>query len=132
MKLASGSRPIESISPAATTFSTHARTTEPSKTAKPPVAQGEGFRQAMAWLHTWSGLLLGWVLFAMFLTGTLAFFRPEITTWMRPEIPAPQQVLPADQAADMAQRYLTEHAPNASRWFIDLPSAREPYLGLLY
>ena len=32
----------------------------------------------------------------------------------------------------MAQRYLTEHAPNASRWFIDLPSAREPYLGLLY
>ena len=21
----------------------------------------EGFRQSMAWLHTWSGLLVGWV-----------------------------------------------------------------------
>lgn len=97
-----------------------------------PATQAEGFRQSMAWLHTWSGLVAGWVLFAMFLTGTLAFFRPEITTWMQPEIPAQQQVLPAEQAAEMAQRYLSEHAPNASRWFIDLPSAREPYLALLY
>ena len=30
----------------------------------------EGFRQSMAWLHTWSGLLFGWLLFAIFLTGT--------------------------------------------------------------
>lgn len=97
-----------------------------------PAAQGEGFRQSMAWLHTWSGLVLGWILFAMFLTGTLAFFRPEITAWMQPEMPAQHQVLPADQAADMAQRYLAEHAPDASRWFIDLPSAREPYVSLLY
>ena len=53
----------------------------------------EGLRQAMSWLHTWSGLIFGWALFAMFLTGTLAFFRPEITRWMQPEIqvrPAPR------------------------------------------
>ena len=112
--------------------SAHAKDPAKRKAVKSPAEQGEGFRQAMAWLHTWCGLLLGWVLFAMFLTGTLAFFRPEITTWMRPEVPAQHQVLPADQAADMAQRYLTEHAPEASRWFIDLPSAREPYLSLLY
>ena len=31
----------------------------------------EGFRQAMAWLHTWAGLIFGWLLFAIFLTGTL-------------------------------------------------------------
>lgn len=31
----------------------------------------EGFRQAMAWLHTWTGLIFGWLLFAIFLTGTL-------------------------------------------------------------
>ncbi len=30
----------------------------------------EGFRQAMSWLHTWAGLVLGWLLFAIFLTGT--------------------------------------------------------------
>ncbi len=45
-----------------------------------------GFRQSMAWLHTWSGLLAGWILFAVFLTGTASYFRPEITAWMRPEI----------------------------------------------
>lgn len=102
------------------------------KAAKPPQAQGEGLRQAMAWLHTWSGLVLGWVLFAMFLTGTLAFFRPEITHWMQPEMPARQAVMPAGQAAEVAQRYLTQHAPDASRWFIDLPTPREPLMGLLY
>ena len=32
----------------------------------------EGLRQSMAWLHTWTGLLLGWLLFAMFATGTAA------------------------------------------------------------
>lgn len=25
------------------------------------------FRQSMAWLHTWVGLLLGWVLYFMFI-----------------------------------------------------------------
>src|SRR3546814_17474194 len=29
-----------------------------------------GFRQSMAWLPTWTGLLLGWLLFAIFVTGT--------------------------------------------------------------
>ncbi|MBO9352749.1 PepSY domain-containing protein [Bordetella petrii] len=95
-------------------------------------AQGEGLRQAMSWLHTWSGLVFGWVLFAMFLTGTLAFFRPEITHWMQPEMPARPAGMPAAQAADAAQRYLRQHAPDASRWFISLPTAREPQLGLGY
>jgi uncharacterized iron-regulated membrane protein len=95
-------------------------------------AQGEGFRQAMAWLHTWAGLIMGWILFAMFLTGTLAFFRPEMTTWMRPELPAQHRVVAADLAADRAQQYLAQHAPDATRWYIDLPTARAPYLSLLY
>ena len=46
----------------------------------------EGLRQSMAWLHTWSGLLLGWLLYAVFFTGTLSFFRDEIDDWMRPEL----------------------------------------------
>jgi len=95
-------------------------------------AQGEGLRQAMSWLHTWAGLVFGWLLFAMFLTGTLAFFRPEITRWMQPEMPTRQAGMPAAQAADMAQRYLAQHAPDASRWFIGLPGAREPLLSVLY
>ena len=38
-----------------------------------------GFRQSMAWLHTWSGLLVGWVLFLVFAAGMAAYWRPEIT-----------------------------------------------------
>lgn len=94
-------------------------------------AQGEeGLRQSMSWLHTWAGLIFGWVLFAMFLTGSLAFFRPEITRWMQPEIQV--QSGPAVQAVDTAQRYLSEHAPDAKRWFITPPSNREPLIQILY
>ena len=39
----------------------------------------KSFRQSMAWLHTWTGLLLGWLLVAIFITGTSAYFREEIT-----------------------------------------------------
>ena len=45
----------------------------------------EGPRQSMAWLHTWASLILGWLLYAIFLTGTLSFFQSEISVWMKPE-----------------------------------------------
>ncbi|MGE8569808.1 MAG: PepSY-associated TM helix domain-containing protein [Achromobacter sp.] len=94
-------------------------------------AQGEeGLRQSMSWLHTWAGLIFGWVLFAMFLTGSLAFFRPEITHWMQPEIQV--KPAPAVESVEVAQRYLAEHAPDAKRWFITPPSNREPLILLLY
>ena len=89
----------------------------------------EGLRQAMSWLHTWSGLIFGWALFAMFLTGTLAFFRPEITRWMQPRS---RSAAPAQQAVATAQRYLSEHAVDAKRWFITPPTDREPLILLLY
>ena len=43
--------------------------------------------QSMDWLHTWAGLLLGWVLYFMFVTGTLAYLDTEIDRWMMPELP---------------------------------------------
>jgi uncharacterized iron-regulated membrane protein len=42
--------------------------------------------QVISWLHSWSGLLFGWLLFAVFLTGTLTVFDNEITSWMQPEL----------------------------------------------
>lgn len=45
------------------------------------------FRQSMAWLHTWVGLLLSWILFFIFLTGTLGYFDDELDDWMTPETP---------------------------------------------
>ncbi|ULA65972.1 MAG: Membrane protein [Nitrospira sp.] len=36
--------------------------------------------------HSWSGILFGWLLYAVFLTGTLTVFDAEITQWMQPEL----------------------------------------------
>jgi uncharacterized iron-regulated membrane protein len=88
----------------------------------------EGFRQAMAWLHTWAGLIFGWLLFAIFLTGTLAYFKDETTHWMQPEIPA--RSVSAETSLVLAQDYLQQQAPGASRWIIELPNAREPALSV--
>ena len=39
----------------------------------------------MSWLHTWAGLVLGWLLFAIFL-GTLSFFKTRLNLWTHPEL----------------------------------------------
>ena len=87
----------------------------------------QGFRQNMAWLHTWTGLVLGWLLFAVFLTGTLAYFRSEITLWMTPELHAAR---PGQAPAQLALDRLAELAPEADSWSVTLPSERSPVLGL--
>ena len=81
----------------------------------------------MTWLHTWCGLVVGWVLFAIFFSGTLAVFRQEIDYWMTPELHAP--MAKADLPA-VAQRVLQDVAPEAARWQIDLPGNRVPVLRL--
>ncbi len=90
----------------------------------------EGFRQAMAWLHTWMGLVFGWLLFAIFLTGTLTYFKDEINHWTHPEI----AVYPRDDAASLAhaQRYLQANAPQAPVWYINVPDERRPDISLMY
>lgn len=42
------------------------------------------FRLAMAWVHTWFGLVLGFVLMACFFFGTLSVFDREIDRWAVP------------------------------------------------
>lgn len=79
------------------------------------------FRDSMTWLHTWAGLVVGWILFAVFLTGTLAYFQFEITQWMLPD--AKQNATP-EQAVAQAQGYLQEHAPDSPGWSITLPDER--------
>ncbi|AZS49692.1 PepSY domain-containing protein [Entomomonas moraniae] len=48
----------------------------------------EGFRQSQAWLHSWAGLVISWLLYLIFVTGTLSVFRGEIDYWMQPELHA--------------------------------------------
>ncbi|WP_417776231.1 PepSY-associated TM helix domain-containing protein [Stutzerimonas xanthomarina] len=84
--------------------------------------------QSMSWLHTWCGLLLGWMLFAIFLTGTLAVFDKEINWWMQPEL-TDQAQSPAT-AANVAQRWLAARHPSETNWNISLPTARAPDLAV--
>jgi len=83
----------------------------------------KGFRQSQAFLHTWSGLLLGWVLFAVFAAGTIAFYREGLNRWMRPELAKVEQ---PEKVLAGAQRFLQEKAPDAKSWSIYLPSGSTP------
>ena len=63
------------------------------------------FRQSMAWLHTWSGLLLCWLLFFIFVTGSLGYFDNAIDRWMKPELPYIESFDDLTPAIDAAQSY---------------------------
>lgn len=83
----------------------------------------------MAWLHTWLGLLTGWVLYFMFVTGTAGYLDTEIDRWMRPELPATRLPVPQEPALAQARAFLETHAADARRWTITLPIDRnEPHL----
>ncbi|MGV2949661.1 PepSY domain-containing protein [Acinetobacter lwoffii] len=88
-------------------------------------AKPEGPRQSMSWLHTWASLILGWLLYAIFLTGTLSFFQNEITVWMKPEfhqsVPQKTQI----EQTRVALAYLQQHHPDAGSWAIQLPNSRQ-------
>lgn len=85
----------------------------------------EGPHQSMAWLHTWASLILGWLLYAIFLTGTLSFFQTEISNWMKPEF---HQSVPSESQLEHTQvalKYLQQNHPNAGSWTIQLPNSRQ-------
>lgn len=84
------------------------------------------FRQSMAWLHTWGSVVIGWLLFFVFVTGTASCFLVDTTRWMEPERPLELAFGQAPQAvqADRALDFLAGHAPDAHEWDIKLPHAR--------
>src|SRR5690606_25710857 len=90
-----------------------------SKQVKAP-----GIRQTMSNLHIWTGLLAGWILYAMFLTGTVSYFRDEISQWMRPDIPLRSQLADAAEVAPRLIATMQTLAPESTQWGISLPDAR--------
>src|SRR5690606_25162550 len=58
----------------------------------------QGFRQAMAWVHTWFGLVLGFVLMAAFFFGALSVFDREIDRWAIPATRFEPQPMPSFDA----------------------------------
>lgn len=55
----------------------------------------QNFRLSMAWLHTWFGLVMGFVLMAVFFFGSLSVFDREIDRWAIPATRFAPQPMPS-------------------------------------
>lgn len=86
--------------------------------------QNKGVRQSMAWLHAWTGLIFGWLLFAIFLMGTSSYYRHQINLWMQPQLAQIQ--VNQDQAITTATDYLNQHAADAKSWYLKVANQEEP------
>lgn len=89
----------------------------------------DGARQAMAWLHGWTGLLLGHILFIMCLAGTLSVFKPEISRWMRPEVSG--QADPV-RAITAATDWLSANTTGSTGWYLSAPDGRSNLVEATY
>ncbi|MET0658206.1 MAG: PepSY-associated TM helix domain-containing protein, partial [Steroidobacteraceae bacterium] len=84
----------------------------------------QSFRLSMTWLHTWFGLVLGYVLMAMFFFGALSVFDREIDRWAIPQSRFEPQPMPAfDKVLEPVFRSITQ--PDAD----DLEAARARVIG---
>lgn len=77
----------------------------------------------MQWLHTWAGLCLGTVLFAVFWMGTLSVFDREIDRWM---MPATRLAPGSLNSVDALARESQPLTGTSAQWLVLFPSAREP------
>lgn len=89
------------------------------------------FRKSMAWLHTWAGVVIGSLLFAIFWIGTLSVFDREIDRWMMPATrlapPVAGQAVKLDGPVTGQAQRLAQGSP---QWFIRLPDERVPAVEL--
>lgn len=86
----------------------------------------------MTWLHTWSGLVFCWILYLVFVTGTLGYFDTEIDHWMQPEYQLSEPVSSVEAVA-AAQRYLQDAAADGQNWNIRPAHGRDPlYLSVVW
>ncbi|MEM1096271.1 MAG: PepSY-associated TM helix domain-containing protein [Bacteroidota bacterium] len=85
----------------------------------------ETFRLSMLWLHTWAGVVLGGLLFAIFWMGSLSVFNQEIDRWMMPETRIQP---PADFSLDaFAAQQAETRKPGTTEWFLVMPRERIPF-----
>jgi uncharacterized iron-regulated membrane protein len=87
------------------------------------------FRQSMAWLHTWVGLLLSWILFFIFLTGTLGYFDDELDDWMTPETPVFR--VSVEESMPVVKRFVDNN--KLDNYSVRFPVERsQPFLTISY
>ena len=85
----------------------------------------KSFTQRMDWLHTWFGLVLGWLAFALFLTGTIAVFWFEIQHWAQTELHG-AKMLSLEDTVQYSVDYLEKVAPDSRRWAVYAAGPRPP------
>ncbi len=78
------------------------------------------FRRSMIWLHTYSGLLATWLLFIVFVTGTLSYYADELDLWMQPERLSQQE----QKLIPLAFDALQSKPQGASQWRVNLGNER--------
>lgn len=95
------------------------------------------FRLSMTWVHTWFGLVLGFVLMVCFFFGALSVFDREIDRWAIPSTRFDPQPMPSfDEVLQPVFKKLRPHpddmAYTASRVIGDLPAPETMPLQSLY
>ena len=90
-----------------------------------------GFRASMGWAHTWAGVVVGALLFAIFWMGTLSVFDREIDRWMAPmtRVALPDKPLSFDE---LRSTYDTAVALRSPTWSLVQATERQPFIRINY
>jgi uncharacterized iron-regulated membrane protein len=95
------------------------------------------FRISMTWVHTWFGLVLGYVLMICFFFGALSVFDREIDRWAIPKTRFEPQPLPSfdnllKPIFDQMQPHPVDMAATADRVIGNLPDPKTMPMASLY
>ncbi|MFN3888085.1 MAG: PepSY-associated TM helix domain-containing protein [Aquabacterium sp.] len=91
----------------------------------------ETLRKSMAWLHTWAGVIIGSVLFAIFWMGSLSTFDREFDRWMQPGTRLASSADPV-LLDRIAMPLAAELAAGSTQWGVNLPGDRVDHVRLFY
>jgi uncharacterized iron-regulated membrane protein len=84
-------------------------------------------RQAMTWLHTWMGLVLGFVLMVCFFFGSLSVFDREIDRWAIPQTRFEPQPMPSFDK--MLLPILQQVQPDEKEYAANMPTLHDTSKG---
>jgi uncharacterized iron-regulated membrane protein len=85
------------------------------------------FRLSMAWVHTWFGLVLGFVLMACFFFGSLSVFDREIDRWSLPDTRFEPQPMPS--VDNMLTSVWKQVQPDPAEYAQQMPVFHDPGKG---
>lgn len=87
----------------------------------------QNFRQSMTWLHTWFGLVIGFVLIVVFFFGSLSVFDREIDRWALPQTRFDPQPMPSFD--EMLLPALRRIQPDEDDYAANMPTLHDPAKG---